>query len=91
MVLLLSQQTTLATSLVMPVGHTWRAITNDLFLHLLLNMNDDIYLDPEDTPLTPEGEEERALLAHYDQQWLEEQVQVDLDDDIQYCMGACLP
>jgi hypothetical protein len=71
-------------------GRTWRAITNDLFLYLLLNMNDELYLDPEDTPLTPEWVEERALLAHYDQQWLEDQVLIDLDDDIQYCMGACL-
>jgi hypothetical protein len=54
-------------------------------------MNDDMYLDPEDTPLTPEWEEVRALLAHYDQQWFEEQVHIELDDDIQYCMGACLP
>ena len=68
-----------------------RATISEFVLYLLLNMNDDMYLDPEDTPLTPEWEEERALLAHYDQQWLEEQVQVDLDDDIQYCLGACLP
>lgn len=67
-----------------------RATISEFVFHLLLNM-DEMYLDPEDTPLTPEWEEERALLAHYDQQWLEEQVHIELDDDIQYCMGACLP
>ena len=68
-----------------------RATISEFVLYLLLNMNDELYLNPEDTPLTPEWEEERALLALYDQQWLEEQVHIELDDDIQYCMGACLP
>lgn len=66
-----------------------RATISEFVFHLLLNM-DEMYLDPESMPLTPEWEEERALLAHYDQQWLEEQVLIELDDDIQYCMGACL-
>ena len=84
MVLLRLQQTTLATSLVMPPGHTWRAITNE-FILCSIHMNYELPLDPEDAVGTPEWEAEREWRLRTHLEFVESLDTDDLDKAIRFC------